>query len=265
MSDWLGIEKLSLARMRPQNRIPTVSIRLLETVRKHGPLAPVVVRRVGDGYEILTNAETWLAAQRLGKRQVPVEILPEISDEEAAEIVDGSYSPSDRDDPLAEARFLADRLDELGGRSKRGSIQRLAGITGLSRTYISHALRLLRLPLQIQDFLRSGQISVGHAKLLVAIDSQEDQWALASQVATEGLSVRETELLVRAAREGKPEPEAVADAGEDPDLIRLERLLTGILGAATSIDASAGKVVIDYARDLDVLDGVLQRIGVQDF
>ena len=265
MSEWHGIEELYLPAARSGRSIPKVSLRLLETIRLHGPIEPVVARKIAARrYEILSNAETWLAAQRLGRDRVPVEVLPGIDDEDAAEIVEACFQ-DDKEDPLTEAQLLAERLEKLGGRSRRGAVRRLAAATGLSRSYISHALRLLKLPPQVQDLLRNGEISVGHAKLLVTINDEGRQLRFARQIARERLSVRQTEQLAKSVKSGvaislDPRPEQ-----GDPDVARFERMLTNALGSLTYLDTRRGRLVIEYGRDLDVLDGVLQRLGIEDF
>ena len=263
MREWRGIDELRLSAVRRGTALPKVSSRLLDTIRQHGPIDPVVVRKVAEGhYEILSNAETWLAVQRLGQHRVPVEVLPDIEDEEAAAIVEASAHAA-TEDPLAEARELAARLDQLGGRSRWGATRRLAAMTGLSRTYISHAVRLLRLAEEAQQLLRGGQISVGHAKVLLALPDGRAQVSLARRIVTEGLSVRATEALVHGPTGGESS-QAAAAAETDPDLLRLERVLTDTLGCPTRIRSADGTLTLDYGGDLDVLDGVLQRLGIRE-
>ena len=266
MSEWRGIEELVLPKRRPGGRIPTLSARRLALMRDHGPLEPVVVRPLAPRrYEILANAQDWLAAQRLGRREVLIEVHDGIDDAEAAAIVAASYGDAGGDDALAEARGLAELVDAQGGARRRGAVRRAAAVAGLSRTYVSHALRLLRLPGAVQALLREGRIRVGHAKLLVGIGNAERQLALAEQIAAERLSVRAAEALVRAVRRGAPPPAAGAGPALDPDAARLERLLTEALGSRVRLDGERGRLVIDYGGNLDVLDGVLGRLGIRDF
>ncbi|MYE81010.1 MAG: hypothetical protein F4X36_04040 [Gammaproteobacteria bacterium] len=265
MSEWRGIDELHLSPLRPGRSVPKVPARLLEAIRRHGPIAPVVVRRVREHhYEILGNAETWLAAQRLGQERVPVEVLPDVEDEDVAAIVEAT-TPGLAENPLEEARHLAERLDDLGGRSRWGATRRLAATTGLSRSYISHAVRLLRLPDDVQELVRSGRLGVGHAKLLVGLRDPGAQRAAARRIVAEGLSVRATETLVRDARNGDLAPAAAGPEEADPDILRLERTLSDTLGCMVRIRAADGTLTRDYGGDLDVLDGVLRRIGITDF
>ena len=265
MPEWLGIEELALPATRPHGSIPAVPGRLLDAIRKHGPIEPVVARKLAARrYEILGNPETWLAAQRLGQRTVPVEVLPEIDDEEAAEIVDACFANKDNH-PLEEAQRLTELLDDLGGRSKRGAIQRLAAVTGLSRSYVSHALRLLNLSGEVQDLLRAGQITAGHAKLLVSIGDRRRQVLCAQRIVADRMSVRAAEVLTRSERTGGIYPDQTDSTEPDPDIARLERVLTDTLGAPTRLDQEGGRLIVDYGRNLDVLDGILNRLGIEDF
>ena len=267
MGEWRGIEELVLPGRRPGGRIPRLSARRLERMRRHGPLEPVVVRPLAPRrYEILANAGDWLAAQRLGRREVLVEVHDGIGDDEAAEIVEASFADPDDEDPLAEARRLADLVEDEGGLAARGAVRRAAAKAGLSRTYVSHALRLLRLPRAVREMLTEGRIRVGHAKLLVGVGGPERQLALARQIAGERLSVRAAEALVRSAKSGAPpKPDAGPAGAVDPDAVRLERALTDALGSPVRLETDEGRLVIDYGRNLDVLDGVMGRLGIRDF
>jgi ParB family chromosome partitioning protein len=264
MSEWVGIEELRLSPARPPGPLPVIPVRLLNAIRDYGPIEPVVVRRLGPNhFEILSNVETWLAVQRLGEGEVPIEIREGVDDDEAAELVELSYQRRKRD-AIDEALYLQERLDELGGRKTRGATKRVAVLTGLSRTYVSHALRLLELPGQVQEMIRDGRIQVGHAKPLVTITDRRVLLRLARKIATEGLSVRTAEELARKARAGEAPPVDESSASPDPDIVRLESRVSELVGCDVRIDTADGKLVVDYAHDLEVLDGFLKRIGYDD-
>ena len=265
MSKWVGIEELRLSPAKPPGPLPVVAMRLLNAIREYGPIESVVVRRLGPNqFEILSNVETWLAVQRLGQREVPIELREDVDDDEAEALVKLSYWGRDQD-PIDEAQYLRERLDELGGRETRGATRKLAALTGLSRSYISHALRLLELPKEVQDMIQGGQLQVGHAKPLVTIKERRELLRLARKIAGERLSVRTVEQLARKARAG--EAIAVEDppsVDPDPDIVRLERRVTELIGCRVSIDVATGTVTLDYAHDLEILDGLLRRFGYVD-
>jgi len=261
MSTWAGIDELHLSPARPAGPLPAVPLRMLNTIRELGPIEPVVVRTLGPHrFEILSNVETWLAVQRLGGNKVPIEVRAAVDDEEAAAIVGLSYQVRQQD-PLDEAESLQQQLKALGGRSKRGAIRRLAERTGLSRTYVSHALRLLELPAPVQAMIRDGRLHAGHAKPLVAIKSRQAQLQLARMIARDRSSVRAAEALARRVRAGQLLVVDERLRRADPDIIRLQARVSELVGCDVHVDTEEGKLVIDYARDLDILGGLLQRLG----
>lgn len=259
---WVGIDQLRLSPARPSGPLPEIPLWLLKAIRTYGPIQPVVVRRLSPNqFEILSNVETWLAVQRLGQHEVPIEVREGVDDDEAAELVALSAAHHHQD-PIEEAEYLHEQLDDLGGRRTRGATKKLATRTGLSRTYISHALRLLELPEEVQEMIRGGRLQVGHAKPLVTINDRKVQLPLARKIANEGLSVRATERLAGAARAGEPVfGDNEAAATRDPDIVRLERRISELIGCQVNIDVTGGKFVVDYAHDLEILDGVLKRLG----
>ena len=265
MSRWVGIEQLELSPHRPDKGVPRVSSQLLTQVRAHGPLNPVVVRPCGtDRYEILSNAETWLAVQRAGQHQVPIEVRDDIDDAEASELLELAADKG-RSNPIAEAEAFLQRVDELGGRQKRGAIAQTAREEGRSRSYVSHALRLLTLPNIVQDLLTSGALSAGHARALVSLPDRRRQIRLAQRVQRDALSVRQLEDLVFGRGTRTPTKAGVAERtqtpSEDPDIRHLEMQITELLGCPTFVDTEQGQLVIRYMQDLEVLEGVLDRLG----
>ena len=262
MTRWVGIEELHLSPLRPPGPLPEVPPALARLVESHGPVDPVVVRSRPRGYEILSNAETWLAAQRSGWHEVPIELRDEIDDATAREILRLS-SRNRGADPIEEARQfeaeLARRFPDA--RLRHGAITRLARERGRSRSYVAHALRLLTLPQRIQQHVSSGRLSAGHARALVALRDARRQERLAERILRDGLSVRAAEGLVR----GRVRAGAEARSEHrDPDILRLERDLSEALGSATRVDTRAGRLVIDYGGNLGVLDGVLERLGLHE-
>ena len=261
MTRWAGIEELHLSPLRPPGPLPEVPLGVVRLVESCGPVNPVVVRSGPRGYEILSNVETWLAAQRAGWHEVPIEVRDEIGDPQASEIL-GLNAGGERFDPIEEARQIEAELARRfpDGRCRHGAISRLARERGRSRSYVSHALRLLRLPRGIQHQVASGRISAGHARALVTVRDARSQERLAERVVREGLSVRATEALAR----GRDRSSALADrpGSDDPDTLRLERVLSETLGTAARIDTRAGRLVIDYGGNHSVLDGVLERLGL---
>ena len=267
MAEWAGIEQLHLSPSRPRGPLPEVPHSLQRLVETHGPIDPVVVRPRGLHYEILSNAETWLAAQRAGWHEIPIDVREDITDVDAAAIL-ALASGAGRPDPIEEARQMEARLDRLcrsGQQRRYGAITRLAHELGESRTHISHTLRLLKLPVRIQHLVATGDLSTGHARALLSVKDPRRQQRLAERIVQQQLSVREAEAAAhgRGIRRTRP---AHHQSGEltfntDPDIRRLETTLSETLGSTTRIDTEKGRLVIDYGGNLEILQGILERLG----
>lgn len=272
MADWAGIEQLYLSPARPRGSLPVVSDTLQRLVESHGPIDPIVVRPRGPRYEILSNAETWIAAQRAGWHEVPVAIRDDLTDDEAQAIL-ALTSGAGRSDPIEEAHRYEAHLERLcaGERRRRhGAITLLARLLDKPRTHISHALRLLKLPVRIQHLVARGELSAGHARALVTVKDARRQWRLAERIVRQRLSVRDAEAAaqgrrIRRKRGGRHRTDDfVHDGDSDPDVRRLETTLSETLGSPTRVDTRAGRLIIHYGDSLDVLQGVLERLGCDE-
>ena len=268
MAEWAGIEQLNLSPSRPQGPLPEVPASLQRLVEAHGPIDPVVVRQRGMRYEILSNAETWLAAQRAGWHEVPIDIREDITDADATAILALS-SGAGRPDPIAEARQLEKHLEKIcrSDRQRRyGAITRLAHELGKSRTQISHTLRLLKLPVRIQQLVVRGELSTGHARALLSVKHAPRQARLAERIIRQRLSVREAEAAAQGRRISRTRSmqhqtdELTFNA--DPDIRRLETALSDALGSTTRLDTKRGRLIIHYgAESRKSLQGVLEHLG----
>ncbi len=252
----LGIERIRRGRYQPRREFDPDSLQeLADSIAAQGVIQPIVVRPVEDGqYEIVAGERRWRAAQLAGLKDIPV-IVKEV-DEQAAMAM-GLIENIQRDDlnPLEEASALHRLLHEFAL-----THQQVAQAVGKSRTTVTNLLRLLDLEDEVKALLDQGRLEMGHARALLALKGA-DQSDAAAQVTARGLSVRETERLVRrilGGGEGRrpPPPEP------DPDVRRLTEELGERLGARVQIQQGAkgkGKLVIAY-NTLDELDGILAHI-----
>ena len=270
MTDWAGIEQLYLSPARPRGPLPAVSDTLQRLVESHGPIDPIVVRPRGPRYEILSNTETWLAAQRAGWHEVPIAIRDDLTDDEVKAIL-ALTGGAGRSDPIEEARRFEAHLKRLcaGDRPRRyGAITRLARALGTSRTHISHTLRLLKLPVRIQHLVARGELSAGHARALVTVKDAGRQARLAERIIQQRLSVREAEAAAQGRRISRtgilPHQPDDATFNADPDVRRLETTLSETLGSTTRVDTKTGRLIIHYGRNLEVLQGLLERLGCDE-
>ena len=252
-----GIEELYLSPRRPKMGVPKVSGALQDLVSRFGPVQPVVVRRTAlQRYEILANPETWLAAQRSGYHQVPILAREFVSDEEADALL-GLKTP---ESPISIAKGYAQRLAARPDGRAHGAITELAQKEGCSRAHVAHLLRLLTLPDLVQEAVHIGLLNLGQAKALLGCPSEDQQMTISTEAIRGRWSVRRTEQAVRKL----PDPDPVqrrAEAAKAKQIQRLERRLGEQLGTPVRLNTDAGELIIDYRRNLDVLQGVLDRLG----
>jgi len=235
---------------------------LANSIRVQGVVQPIVVRpmsRTADGaqrYEIIAGERRWRAAQLAGLAEVPA-VVREVADDAA--IAMALIENIQREDlnPLEEATAL-DRLI----REFELTHQQAADAVGRSRASVSNLLRLLELSDRVRLLVESRQLEMGHARALLSLTDRGRQYEAAQEVVRKGLSVRETEQLVRrylggGAKKVKPAPQT-----GNADIRRLETEISGKLGAKVRIEHGArgnGKLVINY-HSLDELDGILKHI-----
>lgn len=248
----IPIEHLQRGTYQPRREFePEALETLAASIKAQGILQPVVIRPLSDHrYEILSGERRWRAAQLVGLDRVPV-IIRDVSDEDAIAIALIENIQREDLNPVEEAVGLKRLQDEFGL-----SQEQIAGAVGRSRSAVANSLRLLNLHSDVQTMLGQGEIEVGHAKVLLGLDST-DQLRAARQVAKRGLSVRQTEALVKGWRAGN-EPQSP----KDPNVSRLEQDLSDRLGARVRIhhhQNGRGRLEIQYAT-LDELDGILEKL-----
>ena len=234
---------------------------LADSIRVQGVVQPIVVRAIASKgneqrYEIVAGERRWRAAQLAGLQEIPA-VVREIPDEGA--IAMALIENIQREDlnPLEEARAL-DRLI----REFELTHAEAAKAVGRSRASVSNLLRLQELSDKVKPLLEDRKLEMGHARALLAITNATQQYDAARQVVKKGLSVRETERLVKRMLEGgKPKPTKKPTA-QNADIRRLEIEVSEKLGAKVSVQHTAkgaGKLVISY-NSLDELDGILKHI-----
>jgi ParB family chromosome partitioning protein len=227
---------------------------LAESIRARGLIQPIVVRSAGGGqYEILAGERRWRAARMAGLQQVPA-IVREVPDEAALGI--GLIENIQREDlnPIEEASGLKRLIEEF-----KLTHEQVASAIGRSRAGVTNLLRLLELAPAVQARVQDGSIDMGHARALLAL-SRARQVEVAERIASEGLSVRETERLVQEAS-AAPRAARRDSTGLDADGRRLQDELAESLGANVRLkprSGGRGSVVIDYSS-LDQLQGLVKR------
>ena len=260
----LNPDALVVSPRAPAGFSPASSPVLRRHVAAHGVVVPLPVRPLGDGaYEILAWPQVWDAARACALQAVPVTVMEGLSDPQAEALVAQHYptKPAAPVDPIAQAQAFKAELERLRKTSPH-PYRLLSALTGYRRTYLSHAIRLLTLPHQVQRLIRSGALRPRHARCLVTVPGAEAQMACAHEIVVRRLSATQAEALARAYC-AAPQAECTRAAmgpsalGKDPDLVRLEQEVSDLTGCPTEIGARS--ITFRFAS-LDELDGLLYRL-----
>lgn len=228
---------------------------LAASIRQQGVMQPVVVRPQGDKFELIAGERRWRASQLAGLDKVPA-LVRQVSDADA--LVLALVENIQREDlnPLEQARALQ-RLQE----SSQLTQQEVADIVGKSRSAVANLLRLLSLEDSVKLRLEHGDLEMGHARALLALTSA-DQMMAAEEVVARGLSVRQTEALVRKLLAPVPEQTVKMTAAE-PWIESHQSRLQRLFGDSVSIRHSArgsGKLIIEY-KDVEQLEKILNQVA----
>lgn len=257
----LPISQIQPGMKQPRKKFDAEAIaELAESIREHGLIQPITVRRLGSGYyQIIAGERRWRAAKEAGLGEVPVNII-EADDKKVMEL--GLIENLQREDlnPMEEANGYRALMEEYG-LTQDEVAQRM----GKSRPAIANALRLLALPDAVRFLLEEGKLSAGHAKAILAAPGGQAQKKLAQRVVDEGLSVRETEALAKRlskpAKEKKAPPET--DPREDFALYYkdLSQQLSQRFGRKVSFQPGKKKSLLTMEYyDLDDLENLLARL-----
>lgn len=254
LSSTLSIELLQPGKYQPRTQMDSASLEeLAASIKAQGIMQPILVRPVGGGrYEIIAGERRWRASRLAGLAEVPV-LIREIPDEAALAMSLIENIQRENLNPLEEAAGIQRLVDEFGM-----THQEAADAVGRSRPAATNLLRLLSLHEQVRDLLMAGKIDMGHARALLPLDPSE-QILLGNRVAAKGLSVRETERIVKRETEARPpRPKKTADR----DILRLQEDLSDRLGADVRITGSVtggGTLTIRFSN-LDQLEGLITRL-----
>jgi ParB family chromosome partitioning protein len=250
-----ALERIVPQRGQPRQHFENEKLaELAESIKTHGLLEPLVVRRRGEGqFEIIAGERRWRAAQRAGLREVLV-VVRDVSAKDAFELALIENVQREDLDPIEFAEAL-DRLVREHGYTQETLAQRV----GKDRSTIANALRLLRLPKPVRERVVSGELSEGHARALLGAPSEDALVDLADKVVKGRLSVRQTESLVRGAKTkegGKPQAK-----GKSANVRDIEGRLERKLGTKVELRDrdDKGEIIVKYASwdELDRLLGMM--------
>jgi len=251
--------ELDIDLLTPNPRQPRMQIdearleELSQSIRTNGLIQPILVRRHGDHYEIVAGERRWRAAQHAGLLKVPVTVR-DVPDDKLLEIALVENIQREDLNPIEEAQAYRRLADEL-----HLSQEDIAHAVGKDRATVANFMRLLRLPAEIRNELAVGTLTTGHARALLALPDDVAQRRLARAVISGGLSVRETEALVRG--ETTPAPPAPPAPKVDPNTRAAEDRLKLALGTHVRIirKRKGGRLEVDF-KDEDELQRIYELL-----
>lgn len=263
------IRKIPLSEIHPcsfqprKDFAPEAIQDLAASIKEQGIVQPLLVRKSADGYELIAGERRWRAAQVVGLSEVPV-IVREATDAQLLELALIENLQRENLNAIEEALGYNQLLGQFGLTQEQVSTK-----VGKSRAAVANALRLLKLAPELQGYLRHGQISVGHAKVILGLVIEAEQKLAAERIIKDGLSVRETEELVAGMLGKSNASEGVRHSAKktppkDAHVADLERKLQERFGTRVALKYKAGKgsVEIRFFND-DDLERVLQVAGIQ--
>jgi ParB family chromosome partitioning protein len=262
----LQIAQLQAGKYQPRTRMDEGALNeLAASIKVQGLMQPILVRPIarsssGASYEIIAGERRFRAAQLAGLTEVPV-LVKDVDDQAAAAMALIENIQREDLNPLEEAQGIHRLITDFSFTHEQA-----ASSVGRSRSAVSNLLRLLNLAKPVQTMLMAGDIDMGHARALLAVDSAT-QITLANQVVAKRMSVRDTEkLVVRATTEQASANKPRENKAKSRDITRLEEELSDALATQVVIKLGAknkGQLIIDFA-DLDALDGVIGKLRRED-
>ena len=246
----LPIDSLKPNRFQPRTQFADAALdELAESIRAQGIVQPLVVTPEGDGWSIIAGERRWRAARKAGLTSVPVVVREVADDRELLELALVENLQRSDLNPVEEAEAYA-ALQEKFGLSQEA----VAARVGKARTTVTNALRLLRLPEEVRDLLREGQLTAGQARPLLGMESADEQVLLAERAVREGLSARDLERLATAPRE-QPKPKKKTDRPVEVHTVAAEEKLTRRLQTRVEIkrQGKGGHVRIHFHSEEELM------------
>ena len=241
----VDIDQLTPNRQQPRMEVEAANLdELTQSIRVHGVIQPIVVRKTDSGFEIVAGERRWRAAQKAGLLRVPV-VIRNVEDDKLLQLALIENIQRENLNPVDEASAYRRLIDEL-----KLSQEEVAVAVGKDRSTIANALRLLRLPDDLKADLAAGLLSVGHARALLGLHDEKTQRQAAREVVARGLSVREVEVLIRKLSRAE-EPTPPTPPTQDVHVRAAEERLRFVLGTRVRIvkKKKAGRIEIDFTSE----------------
>jgi ParB family chromosome partitioning protein len=255
-----GTSEVDIDQLTPNPYQPRLQIddarldELTRSIKANGVIQPILVRRADNGYHIIAGERRWRAAQRAGLLRVPVVVrdMSAVDDEKVLEIALIENIQREDLNAIEEATAYRRLADEF-----RLTQDAIATAVGKDRSTIANMLRLLKLPDEVQHEVSAGRLSMGHARALLALETDNAQRQLGRDIIARGLSVRETEALVKKALETEPrtEPRTEAAPQTDANTRQAEETLKLHLGTSVRIvrRGTKGRIEIDFTSEVELI------------
>jgi ParB family chromosome partitioning protein len=261
------VQRVPLTRIRPcpfqpRKDFTAETLReLADSIKEQGIVQPLIVREQNGHLELIAGERRWRAAQLLGLAEVPV-IVREADDRAVLELALIENLQRENLNPMEEAHGYAQLIAQFQLKQEE-----VAAKVGKSRASVANSLRLLKLTLHIQDFIRHGQLSVGHAKVILGLSDEQQQKLAADRILREGLNVRQSEVLVAKLQSREPQNGAkpgLTPLTKDTHVSDLENRLRERLGTKVHLRYAQGKGALEIAFfSDDELERVLEILGVK--
>ncbi len=260
----LPVSALQAGKYQPRIKMDDAALReLADSIRAQGVLQAILVRPIDGGkggatHEIIAGERRFRAAKLAGLGEVPV-LVREVDDQAAAAMALIENMQREDLNPMEEAKGVQRLIEEF-----KFTHEQAAEAVGRSRSAVSNLLRLLNLAKPVQSMLMAGELDMGHARALLAVDAAT-QIVLANEVSAKKLSVRDAEKLATRATLGQKNARSASKAEKSRDLLRLEEALSDALATSVSIKINSrnkGELVIGFGS-LDQLDGITKRLGAE--
>jgi ParB-like partition proteins len=273
LGDAIGIEasekimRINLTDIQPNEAQPRKEFAqsqmetLVSSIQEHGILQPIIVRPTSKGYKIIAGERRWRAATQLGLKAIPT-IVKTADSLKTIELALVENIQREDLNPMEKATAFSELKINFGLTQEQ-----IAAKVGQDRSTIANTIRLLDLPKEVQSFVSRGTISMGHARSLLSLKDQEKQIALGERIATDGLSVRDVELIVSGKKDPLPSTEGASGGRPAPfgtkssHILDLEDGLRKILGTKVSIVEKNGKgrIAIEFA-DNSQFENIVDRL-----
>ncbi|MDP2945322.1 MAG: ParB/RepB/Spo0J family partition protein [Atribacterota bacterium] len=244
----MDVESLTPNLFQPRKNFDREKMEELKgSIKKHGMIQPIIVRKMANGYEIVAGERRLKAAKEIGLKKIPA-IIKSINNEKSLEIALVENIQREDLNPVEQANAFKRLADEFNLTQ-----QELAEATGKSRALVTNTIRLLKLNPEIQKNISEGKISFGHAKLLLSIEDEEVQRAVCDRIIASGLSVRETERLIKNIEKVQKKQFKVKNITIE-HFPEVEGRLRDVLGTKISIlyDGKRGKINIEFYNKEDL-------------